>query len=127
MGLHRLKAGSHCEGAGDTYRRWNAPPGKDAPPVVVESDRDLSAEFPEKFEPWRGDAPAGSRGTASKAPKAAGVHKDSEDKPDADADDLDALTVAELRDLATSEGVELEHGYVPKADLIAAIEKSRGK
>lgn len=128
---HVLKAGSHAEGFGETYRRWSAGP-KGGALVVVESERDLSAEYPEKFEPYRGEVTP-SMVRAAKAPKArkAPHYLAEGDRPagagpeEPAGDDLDSLTVAELHELAASEEIELPaHGK--KADVVEAIRKARG-
>jgi hypothetical protein len=123
---HVLKAGSHAEGFGENYRRWSAGP-KGSAPAVVESERDLSAEFPEKFEPYRGEVTPAMR-AAAKAPKSAKApaYGIKEDAPEAAAaGDLDGLTVAELRDVAAGEEVELT-AHMKKDEIVEAIRKARG-
>jgi hypothetical protein len=132
---HVLKAGSHAEGFGENYRRWSAGP-KGSAPAVVESERDLSAEFPEKFEPYRGEVTPAMRAAARsprprKAPHysaegdRAPAYGIKEDAPEEAAGDLDGLTVAELRDVAAGEEVELT-AHMKKDEIVEAIRKARG-
>lgn len=54
MGLYKLKAGGHTEGSGVNCRAYSAKSDRN----VVESELDLAADDPEKWDYYRGPRPA---------------------------------------------------------------------
>jgi hypothetical protein len=135
MPWFRLKAGAHASGAAETFKAYRKGD-------VFEAAADLAALDPGKYEP--ADAPAlaapsapapkaGRFGLGAEAPAGAPAGwgdrpKDADADADADAeaegDGLESLTVADLKDLATEEEIDLQGAHL-KADIVAAIREAR--
>lgn len=119
----KLLAGQHIQRDPDWAPGPDDPPGARAPSrkyeagEEVESDIDLAAKLGAKKFLRLDDSPRHARAAAPAAPKPP-AHED------ADVDALEDLTVAELKDMAAKDGIDLP-AHAHKADIVKTIRKAK--
>jgi hypothetical protein len=118
---YRLKAGSYATGSLDKLVVYKAK----GPNNIVESEENLAAEFPEKFElvdmPYEQKPAKFPKKESEEAPVPVPAGLRTEEVYD---DELETMTVAELKQLAEEEEVEL-HGGMRKDEIIESIREAR--
>jgi hypothetical protein len=129
MALFRLKKGTAAFGTGKDRKVYNhADPRRN----VVESDRNLAALDPDKFErvaaEWHDEdapAPRGNQ-TSAPAPAQPAPATTAKELEERYGGPLDDMTAAELREIAAAEKIPL-HGASTKAEIVKALKSGAGK
>lgn len=130
MGKYLLKAGSCVTGRGPTAKKYNA---NDPNNRIIESDRDLAAMDPLKFERVREEVhypevhkpavveepPASKLGAAAVAPKPFTPPQPTVSQQE----DLEKMSVEALKGLAIEEEIDLK-GATTKEAIIKAIRRA---